>query len=260
MELERVLLERAYMLLYARYAPMELSLHILIFNVTFGINANFMNFVISITRHSPRAPAFIRNNVVSHGGRSKKRNLEAVPSSIATSKTESNAVGAHQKLGRHNNQSFHPDDWRFHSMQRVAAVDSSSESSSLFSSSDASSCSTASIKDSASTGDLSDYIFGEVRPGWYSHYGLSSDSVSSSSYGNLDADSEVENNNGWAEDLDGDGNSAILYTDTTRHHRKSSCQFGSSSSNSSRGTYFEQFGYANPSVVNSGVSLRRPKW
>ncbi|XP_062154833.1 ubiquitin carboxyl-terminal hydrolase 17 [Alnus glutinosa] len=227
-ELERVLLERAYMLLYAR--------------------------------HYPRAPAFIRNNVVSHGGRSKKRNLEAVPSSISTSKTESNAVGAHQKLGRHNNQSFHPDNWRFHSMQRVAAVDSSSESSSLFSSSDASSCSTASIKDSASTGDLSDYIFGEVRPGWYSHYGLSSDSISSSSYGNLDADSEVENNNGWAEDLDGDGNSAILYTDTTRHHRKSSCQFGSSSSYSSRDTYFEQFGYANPSVVNSGVSLRRPKW
>ncbi|XP_059456635.1 ubiquitin carboxyl-terminal hydrolase 17 isoform X2 [Corylus avellana] len=218
-ELERVLFERAYMLLYAR--------------------------------HSPRAPSFIRNNVVSHGGRSKKRNLEAVPSSLTASKTESNAVA-----GRRNNQSFHLDDWRFHSMQRVAAVDSSSESSSLFSSSDASSCSTVSSKDSASTGDLSDYIFGEVRPGWYSHYGLSSDSVSSSSYGNLDADSEVDN--GWREDLDGNGNSAILYSDTTRHHRKSSCQFGSSSS-TSRDADFEQFVYANPpSVVNSGVSLRRP--
>lgn len=231
-------------------APMELNLHILIFNVSFGINTNVMNFVVSITRHSPRAPSFIRNNVVSHGGRSKKRNLEAVPSSLTTSKTESNAVA-----GRRNNQSFHLDDWRFHSMQRVAAVDSSSESSSLFSSSDASSCSTVSSKDSASTGDLSDYIFGEVRPGWYSHYGLSSDSVSSSSYGNLDADSEVDN--GWREDLDGNGNSAILYSDTTRHHRKSSCQFGSSSS-TSRDADFEQFGYANLSVVNSGVSLRRP--
>lgn len=230
-------------------APMELSSTWLIFNVSFGINTNVMNVVISISRHSPRAPAFVRNNVVSHSGRSKKRNLEAVPSSLTTSKTESNA-------GRHNNQSFHPDDWRFHSMQRVAAVDSSSESSSLFSGSDASSCSTASIKDSASTGDLSDYIFGEVRPGWYSHYGLSSDSVSSSSYGNLDADSEVDN--GWREDLDGDSNSAILYTDTTRHHRKSSCQFGSSNSTStSRDSNFEQFGYANP-FVNSGVSLRRP--
>jgi ubiquitin carboxyl-terminal hydrolase 36/42 len=229
--------------------PMELNLHVLIFNVSFGIYTNFMNFVISITRHSPRAPSFIRNNVASHGGRSKKRNLEAVPSSLTASKTESNAVA-----GRRNNQSFHIDDWRFHSMQRVAAVDSSSESSSLFSSSDASSCSTVSSKDSASTGDLSDYIFGEVQPGWYSHYGLSSESVSSSSYGNLDADSEVDN--GWREDLGGNGNPAILYSDTTRHHRKSSCQFGSSSS--SRDADLEQFGYANPSVVNSGVSLRRP--
>ena len=148
-------------------------------------------------------------------------------------------------------------------MQRISAIDSSSESSSLFSCSDASSCSTASIKDSASTGDLSDYIFGEVGPSWYNNYGLSSDSVPSSSYEDFDADPEVDNydwrqasrRNGWREDLNGDGNSAILYTDTTRHRRKSCSQLGCSSS--SRETDFGQFAFANPSVVNSGVPLRR---
>ncbi|KAF5451474.1 hypothetical protein F2P56_026580 [Juglans regia] len=233
-ELERVLLEGAYMLLYAR--------------------------------HSPRAPAFTRNNGVSHGGRSKKRNLEAVPSSLTTSKTQSNSVAAQQKLGRYNNESFHPDDWRFHSMQRIRAVDSLSESSSLFSSSDASSCSTASTKDSASTGDLSDYIFGEMGPNCYNHYGLSSESVPSSSYGNLDADSEMNKNvsrlasrrrNDWGEDLDGNGNSAILYPNTSRQFRKSSSQFGSSSGGACRDTDLEQSGYANHFAVNSGVTLRR---
>ncbi|KAG7994178.1 hypothetical protein I3843_01G043900 [Carya illinoinensis] len=225
-ELERVLLQGAYMLLYAR--------------------------------HSPKAPAFIRNNVVSHVGRLKKRNLEAVPSSLTTSKTESNTMTAQHKHGKHYNQLFHPEDWRFHSMQRIPSVDSSSESSSLFSSSDASSCSTASIKDSSSTGDLSDYIFGEVGPNWYSHYGLSSDPVSSSSNENLDGDSEMDNDiwrvgsggNGWREHLDGNGNSGILYTETSRQCRKS-CSSGC------RDTELEQYGFGNPFVVNSGVTLRR---
>ncbi|KAK4584163.1 hypothetical protein RGQ29_022057 [Quercus rubra] len=203
-ELERVLLEGAYMLLYARRYPR-----------------------------------------VCNGRRLKTESV------------------THQKPARHNNQSFQPDDWRIHSMQRISAIDSSSESSSLFSCSDASSCSTASIKDSASTGDLSDYIFGEVGPSWYNNYGLSSDSVPSSSYEDFDADPEVDNydwrqasrRNGWREDLNGDGNSAILYTDTTRHRRKSCSQLGCSSS--SRDTDFGQFAFANPSVVNSGVPLRR---
>uniref|UniRef100_A0A2N9ENU9 USP domain-containing protein n=1 Tax=Fagus sylvatica TaxID=28930 RepID=A0A2N9ENU9_FAGSY len=215
-ELERVLLEGAYMLLYAR--------------------------------HSPRAPSFIKNDVVSHGRRLK---------------TESNAKVAQQKPARDNNQSFHPDERRFHSIPRFPAVDSSSESSSLFGSSDASSCSTASTKDSASTGDLSDYIFGEAGPNWRSHYGLASDSVSSSSYCDFDADSEAYNDNwrlasrqnGWREGLNGDGNSATLYTDTTRQRRKSFSHFGYSST--SRDTDLEQFAFANPPVVNSGVSLRR---
>lgn len=56
-------------------------------------------------------------------------------------------------------------------------MDSSSESSSLFSWSDASSCSTASTKDSVKSEDFSDFLFGEVGPGWYGRPGITGDTV-----------------------------------------------------------------------------------
>lgn len=90
-----------------------------------------------------------------------------------------------------SNEIAYPEELRFSNGGRNTMVDSSSESS-LFSSSDASSCSTASIKDSASTADFSDYIFGEVGPNWYSNYGLSSNSVASSSYDNISTDFLVD--------------------------------------------------------------------
>ncbi|XVF17344.1 hypothetical protein REPUB_Repub10bG0112700 [Reevesia pubescens] len=140
-ELERVLQEGAYMLLYAR--------------------------------HSPRAPALVKNNLECHGVRFKKRNLEAVPSSHNTSKMRSDSnfskldsSVAHRKHKYPSHAStrkhlFDPEDWRFHAMQRIPSADSSSESSSIFSGSDASSCSTASTKDSSRSEDFSDYLFGE---------------------------------------------------------------------------------------------------
>ncbi|XP_021897493.1 ubiquitin carboxyl-terminal hydrolase 17-like [Carica papaya] len=156
-ELESVLLECAYMLLYAR--------------------------------HSPRAPALVRNNLDSYGARLKGKNLEAVPSSNA-SKVKScssvprvDASTARQRHGKNpywmtldgpiSNPSFDLNDLRFHSMRRIPTTDSSSESSSLFSCSDVSSCSTASTKSSSQTEDFSDYLFGEVGPSWYNHYGVS---------------------------------------------------------------------------------------
>ncbi|KAF2283902.1 hypothetical protein GH714_017041 [Hevea brasiliensis] len=167
-ELERVLLEEAYMLLYAR--------------------------------HFPRGPAVLKGNIETHGVKSKKRNLEAVPSRLSTSKVRSNShcsstdpSKAQQKHGKYpywaasddftGNRLHDPDDRRFH------PVDSSSESSSLFSWSDASSCSTASTKDSVKSEDFSDFLFGEVGPGWYGHPGISADTVAPSSYRNVDADS-----------------------------------------------------------------------
>ncbi|KAF5747328.1 Ubiquitin-specific protease 17 putative isoform 1 [Tripterygium wilfordii] len=158
-ELERVLTEGAYMLLYAR--------------------------------HSPRASALERNLAISQSVKSKKQNLEAVPSSHNQSKRKSSSnatstvplaqrkpVKCHYQRsleGSSANQFFDPDFWRFHSKQRFSTADSSSESSSLFSYSDASSCSTTSTKDSSHSEDLSDYIFGDVKPSWYRHYGLPSD-------------------------------------------------------------------------------------
>ncbi|XWS33387.1 hypothetical protein CRYUN_Cryun22dG0077900 [Craigia yunnanensis] len=198
-ELERVLLEGAYMLLYAR--------------------------------HSPRAPALVRNNLESHGVRFKKRNLEAVPSSHNTSKTrsDSNVSRLDPSIAQRKHkypsdastrkQLFDPEDWRFHSMQRIPPADSSSESSSIFSGSDASSCSTASTKDSSRSEDFSDYLF--------------------------DSGAEIDGCARWLERY---GNSTVLYTDSSRHHRNSS----------SRALDFEQGGWSNPFDLRSSViSLRR---
>ncbi|KAL6225095.1 hypothetical protein ACLB2K_003947 [Fragaria x ananassa] len=143
-ELKRVLSEGAYMLLYAR--------------------------------RSPRPPPLVGSNTVSQAGSSNRRNSEAVPSSLTKSKLRSTVPSviscAAQPTSSRNrdrmsfdgssNQSLDPDDWRSHSMYRVPATDSSSESSSIFSSSDASSCSTVSTKDSSSNEDFSDYLFGQA--------------------------------------------------------------------------------------------------
>ncbi|KAI9165768.1 hypothetical protein LWI28_020069 [Acer negundo] len=203
-ELETVLLEEAYMLLYAR--------------------------------HSPRLPALIRNNFVSHGTRSKKRNVEAVPSGLNASKLRSNSSipsvdsKAHRKLGSTSNQFFDQEEWRYQLIQqRIPRVDSSSESSSIFSSSDASSCSTASTKGSSRSEDLSDFIFGDMGPSWYSRYEIPSNSVTSSSYQNYENENDGWGH-GWREDLGRDGKPAILYnTNSSKHYRNLSQQFVSSS-------------------------------
>ncbi|KAK6237921.1 hypothetical protein QUC31_003390 [Theobroma cacao] len=186
-ELERVLLEGAYMLLYAR--------------------------------RSPRAPALVRNNLECHGLRFKKRNLEAVPCSQNTSKTRSDSNFSRldpsiaQRKHKYPSDTstrkhlFDQEDWRFHSTQRTPPADSSSESSSIFSGSDASSCSTASTKDSSRSEDFSDYLFGDMGPEWYSQYGISSDSGA-----------EMDGRDRW---LERDGNSTFLYTDSSKHRRNS---------------------------------------
>ncbi|XP_050206045.1 ubiquitin carboxyl-terminal hydrolase 17 [Mercurialis annua] len=150
-ELERVLSEEAYMLLYAR--------------------------------HCPRAPVSRKSNAEIHGMKSQKRVLEAIPSNnLNTSKTRGNSYLSNSDLSKaelkHDkylywmarddltrNKLGDPDDWRFRH------VDSSSENSSLFSWSDASSCSTASTKDSVKSEDLSEFLFGDTGPSWYGHRG-----------------------------------------------------------------------------------------
>ncbi|GLT70694.1 hypothetical protein SLA2020_427550 [Shorea laevis] len=148
-ELESVLLERAYMLLYAR--------------------------------HSPRTPALVKSTLESHGVRSKKRDQEAVPSSskmrLDSYISNADPRKAQQKHGKHvywitsdgstSKQLQYLEDWRFHPPRRIPSADSWSESSSLFSSSDASSCSTTSTKDSVRSEDFSDYIFGDMGHEWY---------------------------------------------------------------------------------------------
>ncbi|KAM5577076.1 hypothetical protein ABKV19_007759 [Rosa sericea] len=197
-ELKRVSSEGAYMLLYAR--------------------------------RSPRPPPLVGSNALSHAGTSNRRNSEAVPSSLTKSKLRymvpsMNSSAAQPKSSREryrmsfdgsSNQSLDPDDWRSHSMYRVPAMDSLSESSSIFSSSDASSCSTVSTKDSSSDEDFSDYIFGQVGTNPYSQFRRSSDVVTPSLFPNFDVDMK-----GPTEDSEGGGNSTILYTDRGRHRRKS---------------------------------------
>ncbi|XP_047152505.1 ubiquitin carboxyl-terminal hydrolase 17 [Vigna umbellata] len=224
-ELSRVLSERAYMLLYAR--------------------------------HSPKPLGLVSSTAISSAGKFKRRNLEAIP---ATSKTRSNSMATsgnssylQQKHGKHpnwndvddslSNDFAYPEEWRFQYGGRNTMVDSSSESS-LFSSSDASSCSTASIKDSASSADFSDYIFGEVGPNWYSHYGLSSNMVSSSSYDNLDTDFLVDS--GASRRLRQDTeDKAVLYANKNKNH------------SGSRGIDLKRYITANHYDKNSGVHVRR---
>ncbi|KAA8546739.1 hypothetical protein F0562_003168 [Nyssa sinensis] len=151
-ELEMVLLERAYMLLYVR--------------------------------HTPQAPSLVRNTGVFPDGKIR-RSLGAVPSSHSRKKTTSKSIPnsvdspmQQPRLGKWkttvdlaSSQLLDPGDWRFHLMHRVPTMDSSSDSSSIFSCSDAGSCSTESTKGSTSAEDFSGYIFGEVVPSYYGPYG-----------------------------------------------------------------------------------------
>ncbi|KAL2349027.1 hypothetical protein Fmac_003027 [Flemingia macrophylla] len=224
-ELSRVLSERAYMLLYARHTPKPLGL--------------------------------VSSNAISSAGKFKRRNLEAIPSN---SKTKSNSMATigdspslHQKNVKYpdwnavddslSTDFAYPEEWRLLCGRGNNVVDSSSESS-LFSSSDASSCSTASIKDSASTADFSDYIFGEVGPNWYSHYGLSSNLVSSSSNDNLDTDYLVHSaaNRRLRQDSE---DKAVLYANKNKNH------------SGNRGIDLKRYITANHYDKKSGVHVRR---
>ncbi|KAM1611693.1 hypothetical protein ACFX11_000487 [Malus domestica] len=181
-ELKRVLSQGAYMLLYARCTP--------------------------------RPPALLGSSAISNGGKSKRRNLEAVPASHTKSKSRCNSA-VPRPYTNNQLQNPDPDDWRFHATHRIPAIDSSSESSSIFSSSDASSCSTVSTKESSSNEDFSDYIFGEMGPNWYSQYSRhSSAGITSSLFPNLDVGIKGRN-------LEGEGNAAILCSDRSRHRRRS---------------------------------------
>ncbi|XP_015890599.3 ubiquitin carboxyl-terminal hydrolase 17 isoform X1 [Ziziphus jujuba] len=235
-ELERVLLERAYMLFYAR--------------------------------HSPRPPALRGSNMAPLVGKLKRRNLEAVPSSLSKpkSKSSTDSSALQQKLSRHSysmtmngpagDSSLDPYDWRLNSMYKVPFADSSSsESSSLLSSSDASSCSNVSSKDSASTDDFTDYIFGEVGTNWYSRYGHSN--FNSDLKGENDAWRRLQHRESIScsrEDLEGEGSLSILYTDPSKSRRKSTSYIERCSS---RENDLEQDFWGNPFDVKYGVPFRR---
>lgn len=221
-DLERVLQEGAYMLLYSR--------------------------------RTPRGPAMVKRAVDSLAARSKKRDTEAVPSSSKT-RCESHTSNAEpskaeQKHGKHpyrvtshgstSKQLACPEDGRLHKTRRIPSTDSWSEISSIFSSSDGSSSST-STKDSVRSEDFSDYLFSEVGLEWYNRYGMPSD-PGASSYKSSHVDSDWDSR----KDLEGGLNPAFLYSDSTKHHLRNS---------SSKET--EQVGWANHYDVKSGVSLRR---
>ncbi|KAK8672929.1 hypothetical protein V6N13_111286 [Hibiscus sabdariffa] len=186
------------------------------------------------------ALALVRKNLESQGF--KTRNLEAVPCSrnISKSRSDSNFSKPDPSIAQRKHR--HP------SMQRIPSADSSSESSSIFSSSDASSCSTTSTKDSSRSEDLSDYLFGDTGPEWYSQYGISSETAASSSYHGFDTDSgtEMDGHGRWVK---GDGySSTVLYTDSIRQRWNSN----------GRASDFEQGGWSNPfDVRSSGIAHRR---
>ena len=196
--------------------------------------------------------------MVMHGGKPKKKNLEAIPSGAGKCKSKSNSAILTADFAA-TQQKFSPDpyDWRLY---KVRGADSSSESSSIFSCSDASSSSTVSTKDSASTDDFSDYIFGEAGSRFYRRYSHSSDADASTSYSKFDADLKGENNmwrrppppqgNGW--EFEREGNSKILYNDAIKHRRKSTSQLD----RSLRETDFANVLWANPFDVRTDVSRR----
>lgn len=138
-DLERVLSEEAYMLLYAR--------------------------------HSPSLPASPSSAFDYNGC---ETNLEAIPrrssgrSAIPKARKRSSDVSADPLVMKHqpsrNSHVKNPsylDEWVSQSVESIPVMDSSSEASSLFSLSEEGTCSTPSTKDSASHEDFSDYLFGK---------------------------------------------------------------------------------------------------
>ncbi|CAA2989381.1 ubiquitin carboxyl-terminal hydrolase 17 isoform X1 [Olea europaea subsp. europaea] len=123
-------------------------------------------YILLYARHTPRGLSLVRNNSVYSDGKTK-RNMEAISSSNSGKKRipKTKSETLHHWSERHHypndftdNHILDSDGWRLHSMQGNHIMDSLSDSSSIFSISDASS-STDSTKDS-SVEDLSDYIFG----------------------------------------------------------------------------------------------------
>lgn len=123
-------------------------------------------YILLYARHTPRGLSLVRNDSVYSDGKTK-RNMEAISSSNSgkkrNSKTKSETL--HHWSERHHYPNDFTDDhildsdgWRFRSMQGNHIVDSLSDSSSIFSISDSSS-STDSTKESSAE-DLSDYLFG----------------------------------------------------------------------------------------------------
>lgn len=213
--------------------------------------------ILKISRHTPKPLGSVSSNPIFSTGKFKRRSLEAIP---AASKTRSNSMATNagspsqqQKQNKHphlnaGDDSFksefgYTEEWKFHYGARSTMVDSSSESS-LFSSSDASSCSTTSTKDSSSSADFSDYLFGEVGPGWYGNYGHSSNSGASSSYDNLPTDflADGDANRRFQQDSE---DKAILYANKNKNR------------SGSRGVDHKRYVTGNHYDKNSGVHVRR---
>ncbi|KAL2521768.1 ubiquitin carboxyl-terminal hydrolase 17-like [Forsythia ovata] len=133
-------------------------------------------YILLYARHTPRGVSLTRNDSVYSDGKTK-RSMEAISSSNSgkkrNSKTKPALVQSKNSKMYHWSERDHypndfsdehvsdPDGWRFHSIQGNHIVDSSSDCSSIFSISDASSYSTDSTKDSSAE-DISDYIFGSL--------------------------------------------------------------------------------------------------
>ncbi|KAM2668792.1 hypothetical protein EV2_020349 [Malus domestica] len=141
-ELEKVLMKGAYMLLYSRCLP--------------------------------RAPRLIRNRIISPDPKHR-----AIPSWIGgkTANLKPKSVSTHSAVPPSVPSAYSPEE-----LQRIMEEDSSSDNSSLISNnSDEGSYSTDSTCCSTSTDDLSDYIFGHSVHGWSSSFRKFSDSDTSSS-------------------------------------------------------------------------------
>ncbi|KAF8024792.1 hypothetical protein BT93_F1846 [Corymbia citriodora subsp. variegata] len=137
-ELERVLMKGAYMLLYARC--------------------------------SPRAPRSLKDSITSADPRNKPMNVKSSRKSAVPKSGFTNLRNNHQSSTYRNDlASGHSYDLDFNPLHRYHREDSSSDVSSLFSSnSDEGSCSTISTRDSPSYDDLSDFIFGDSSSSWSS--------------------------------------------------------------------------------------------
>ncbi|XP_068644066.1 ubiquitin carboxyl-terminal hydrolase 17-like [Aristolochia californica] len=192
-ELDRVLSQGAYLLLYARV--------------------------------SPRAPSLIRNSMA-HDTKTKKTKCAVPIHSSRGEKISSKAKPNPTSVRRYNQYRTAPDgpanlgspdslDGRFHPEHWMPRMDSSSDSSSLFSCSDEGSCSTDSTRDSFSIDDCSEYIFGDSGQfTLYSPFRVTDDLEVSSSPSEYSASDSSSSDQGRA--LSGKGRSPSLYSDTRK--------------------------------------------